>query len=361
MLVDYLLEKRRNKMMKRRTFVKGLSSGLALLLFCPEVYANQSTPLVIGTTAGGTWGYAAVNAAAAVFKDAGHTLIVQSRPDTARTWYDVERRRFHIAYGSSGMIWQAWNARGPFKDGDLKEPAFQTLTIADSNPFIIVPYESSIEDWEDLRGKRLYPIQTGFGNYETLKASLKAADLWEDIEEVQMKYWEAPEALARGDMDACGSYIMGGVLPSWDREIDRMMKIRVIPPREEHVKKMEERLEDLLPGTFVYSISLEGTWEQDVGLKSVVVPGFTFGLHAGQHVEADCIYQFISQFFSLKEELFKAFPGFRTFLERGEELNLLRARAISQIPVHPGMVKYLKEKDLWDESLVEGETPTPRF
>lgn len=347
--------------MKRRTFIKGTTSGIALFLLGEGVQGQDPSPLVVGTTALGTWGYAAVHAAATVLKQVGFTLIVQSRPATSLTWYDVERRRFHLAYGSSGIIWQAWNSKGPFKDEPIKVPAFQTLTIADSNPFIIVPYDSPMEDWEDLRGKRLYPIQTGFGNYEALKASLKACELWDDIIEVQMSYWEAPDAFVQGRMDACGSYIMGGVLPSWDQEIDRKMRIRIIPPRDEHVRMMQERLKDILPGTFVYEIPVTGVWQQEVGLEKVIVPGFTFGLHAGQHVEGEKVYEFVSHFFQLKRELYQAFPGYRTFFNRGQDLNLLRARAISSVPVHPGMVKYMKEKGFWDETLVEGETPKPRF
>lgn len=348
--------------MKRRTFLKGLTTSLTALLFHPGTLAADWGPLVVGTTAAGTWGYAAVHSAARVFEEEeGCTLIVQSRPATSQTWYDVDRRRFHIAYGSSGMIWQAWNNKGPFVENHLQTPAFQTLTIADSNPFIIVPEESDIMDWEDLRGRRLFPIQTGFGNYEALKAALKAAGIWEDIIEVQMNYWEAPDAFLRGEMDACGSYVMGGVLPSWDKEIDERMRIRVIPPGEEHVTRMQERLKDFLPGTFVYHIPLQGVWEQDVGLDQVVVPGFTFGLHAGQHVEAEVVYRFVSCFFSLREKLKISFPGFHTFHERGEEINLLRARAISSIPVHPGMVRYMKEKGIWDGELTAGETPKPRF
>lgn len=347
--------------MRRRTFLKGLTTGLATILLQPFVKAQDFGPLVIGTTPAGTWGYAALTAAARVFQGVDCALIIQPRPATSQTWYDVERRRFHIAYGSSGMIWQAWNDEGPFKENKIGTPAFQTLTIADSNPFIIVPEESDIEDWEDLRGRRLFPIQTGFGNYEALKAALKASGIWEDIEEVQMHYWEAPDALAQGRIHACGSYMMGGVLPSWDKEIDERMNVRVIPPTPEHVKKMEEHLKDFLPGTFVYEIPLSGIWEQDVGLDRVVVPGFTFGLHAGQHVTAEEIYHFVSCFFSHKEELKAAFPGFNTFYERGKEINLLRARAISSIPVHPGMVRFMKEEGFWDETLIAGETPTPRF
>ncbi len=342
--------------MKRRNFIKGMGTLLLMLYGSTPLWALETKELILGSTQQGSWGYAAVTAAVEVFEsDPLLSLKVNTRPATDVTWHDVSNRKLHLAYGSSGLAWQAWNDEGPFSQRKLDYPAYQTLTIADSNPFVIVPASSEIENWEDLRGKRLFPIQEGFGNYEALKAGLKAAEVWEDIIEVQMNFWEAPEAFLAGEMDACGAYIMGGVLPAWDQEIDQQMEIRVISPTEKHIQLMEERLTSYLPGTFTSHIPLQQAWQQDVGRDEVAVPGFTFGLHAGQHVPEDTVYQFVSSFFQLAPELRDIFPGYETFYSRGEEINLLRARSIPQIPLHPGMASYMKEKGFWDDRLEVGK------
>ena len=319
---------------------------------------EEATTILISTSAEGTWGYSATTAAARVYRD--HTNLdvqVFPRPAARSTMYDVSDERIHFAWSTPGMMWEAWNDAGPFSDPDshVAKPPYQTLTIADSVPFLLVPADSDIQDWGDIVGKRVYPNQAGFGNYYALKAGLEAAGLMDQIEEVQMSAGDAPEAFMTGVIDVCGAYAMGGRLPAWLHEVDARMDVRVIPPLPEHVELMRQNLPDIMPGIFVFDYNVAMAWDQDVGIDNVYVPGFDFGWHAGRHVPEDVVYQFVTHAFELAEQLADTFAGFEMFVDQGLELNSTRTEAIPDVPVHPGMARFMQEQGIWNPDFTIGE------
>lgn len=347
--------------MRRRDFIKYTASGTVALmlggLFSKQALSSET--IVLGGGPEGTQAHAVYTAKSKVFHDErGIDLIYQARTSTSAAFYDVSRGRFHGCHGDTTLLAQSWANRGAFSEVHVEYPPYHGIGIWNGATFIVVPEDSDIETWEDLRGKRVYPIQAGFGTYEALKAGLMAAGIWDDIIEVQMDIGEGADALSMGVMDACGAYVGGLSLPSWNREIDARMDVRVIPPLPEHIKMMEENLANIHPGTFIYEVPVQDSWTQDVALEKVKCPTTAWCTFLSQHMSEELAYEFGSNYVELIDTLYEFLPEYK-------ELHMLRLKltydayaAVPDLPVHPGMAMVMKEEGMWNERFKIGEVKT---
>jgi TRAP-type uncharacterized transport system substrate-binding protein len=79
---------------------------------------------------------------------------------------------------------------------------------------------------------------------------------------------------------------------------------------------------------------------------------FYFGYHHGLRFPAEGVYRALKAFEAEAAQLTKLDPGFGPLAADLAKFQVLGIKSIPEIPVHPGLAKYLKEKGLWDPSWV---------
>jgi TRAP-type uncharacterized transport system substrate-binding protein len=79
---------------------------------------------------------------------------------------------------------------------------------------------------------------------------------------------------------------------------------------------------------------------------------FYFGYHHGLRFPAEDVYKALKVFEAEGAALPKLDPGFGPLAEDFAGFQVKGIKSIPEVPVHPGLAKYLKEKGLWDSSWV---------
>ena len=77
---------------------------------------------------------------------------------------------------------------------------------------------------------------------------------------------------------------------------------------------------------------------------------FFFGYHHGLNFPAEDIYRALKAFEAEAAALVKLDPGFGPLAADLAGFQVQGIKSIPEVPVHPGLAKYLKEKGLWDSS-----------
>jgi hypothetical protein len=77
---------------------------------------------------------------------------------------------------------------------------------------------------------------------------------------------------------------------------------------------------------------------------------FYFGYHHGLGFPAETVYKALKVFEAGAADLIKLDPGFGPLGADFAGFQVLGIKSIPEVPVHPGLAKYLKEKGLWDSS-----------
>jgi TRAP-type uncharacterized transport system substrate-binding protein len=75
---------------------------------------------------------------------------------------------------------------------------------------------------------------------------------------------------------------------------------------------------------------------------------FYFGQHIGLDFPEEAVYKMIKVLEESAGDLAKLEAGFGPLSKDFAGFQVLGIQSIPEVPVHPGLAKYLKEKGLWD-------------
>jgi TRAP-type uncharacterized transport system substrate-binding protein len=79
---------------------------------------------------------------------------------------------------------------------------------------------------------------------------------------------------------------------------------------------------------------------------------FYFGYHHGLNFPAEDVYRALKVFEAAASDLTRLDAGFGPLAADFAGFQVKGIKSIPEMPVHPGLAKYLKEKGLWDTSWV---------
>jgi uncharacterized protein len=74
-----------------------------------------------------------------------------------------------------------------------------------------------------------------------------------------------------------------------------------------------------------------------------------FGYNARIDLPEDVVYKMIKAFYDKRDELVKIDPGFTPMAKDFVGMQVQGIDANPQIPVHPGLAKFLKEHKAWND------------
>ena len=198
--------------------------------------------------------------------------------------------------------------------------------------------------WQDLDGAKIYMTKAGYMNHINIfRAMEDICGL--DVTHVEVDMSKVADALRAGTIDATAAYTTALVsLASWIKVLDVATPLQGVNPTPEQIKKLTAA------GFAPEKIDIKKAYTRDLGADELYGVPFYFGYHHGIRFSAEAVYEALKVFEAGGKELTQLDPGFGPLAKDFAGFQVRGIKSIPEIPVHPGLAKYLKEKGLWDPS-----------
>jgi hypothetical protein len=300
------------------------------------------------TSSTGSYGYKVAAQMTKVLEDAlggEYTVTVNPYPSTTAAMKATMNGDGEIGYTADVGMTQVYEGTGGFKDfTPTKAKMVHTWYAYPMESFMAVhaPKASQFKSWGDFSGKPVFFTPAGFMNWLNFQRIFKV--LGYQFKHVQIGEAAQGDALQAGTIvGACAYTTAGRSLASYWRETELRVDIKVINPSPEEVKKLTAA------GLAPVEIDPTKAFSKDVGVKTILGVPILFGYNVRADMPGEVIYKMLSKFYAERDSLAKADPGFgpmaRDFV--GMQVNGIKANPT--IPVHAGLAKFLKEKNVWND------------
>jgi len=198
--------------------------------------------------------------------------------------------------------------------------------------------------WQDLDGQKVYMTKAGYmAHISIFKAMRDICGL--DITHVEVDTTKMADALKSGTVDAVATRTTSRVtLPTADKMLDIASPLQALNPTPEQIKKLSAA------GVNVVEIDIKKAFTRDVGVDKLYGVPFYFGYHHGLSFPEEDVYRVLQVFEKGVGDLAKLEPAFAPLAKDFAGYQVLAISSIPEVPVHPGLAKYLQEKGLWDSS-----------
>jgi uncharacterized protein len=206
--------------------------------------------------------------------------------------------------------------------------------------------------WDDLDGKKIYMTPAGYmNNLNIFRAMKDICGL--NITHVEVDSSKVADALRAGTVDATAAYTTALVsLASWIKMLDVATPLQGVNPTPAQIKKLEAA------GFAPEKINMKKAYTRDLGVDELYGVPFFFGQGFGLDFPEDAAYKLLTVLEESAPALAKLEAGFGPLSKDFAGFQVKGIRSIPEVPVHPGLAKYLKEKGLWDSSWKIGTEQT---
>jgi TRAP-type uncharacterized transport system substrate-binding protein len=198
--------------------------------------------------------------------------------------------------------------------------------------------------WDDLDGKKIFMTTAGYMNHINMFRAMK--DICGlNITHVEVDASKVADALRAGTIDATAAYTTALVsLASWIKMLDVATPLQGVNPTPEQNKKLTAA------GFTPAKIDIKKAYTRDLGVDVLYGVPFYFGQGLGLDFPEEAAYKMLNVLEESAGALAKLEAGFGPLAKDFAGFQALGIRSIPEVPVHPGLAKYLKEKGLWDPS-----------
>jgi hypothetical protein len=206
--------------------------------------------------------------------------------------------------------------------------------------------KDKFRSWTDLNGKKIYMTKSGYMNHINIfRAMEDICGL--DVKHVEVDMSKVADALRAGTIDATAAYTTALVsLAGWIKVLDVASPLHGVNPTPAQIEKLTAA------GFTPAKIDMKKAYTRDLGVNELYGVPFYFGYHHGLGFPAEDIYRALKLFETEAAALPKLDPGFGPLAADFAGFQVKGIQSIPEVPVHPGLAKYLKEKGLWDSSWV---------
>jgi TRAP transporter TAXI family solute receptor len=300
------------------------------------------------TSAVGSYGYTIAAQMAKILEQTlggEYTVTVQPYTSPTVAMKAVMNGEGEIAYTADVGMTQFHERSGGFKDYKPTKPEL-------AHSWYAYPMESmmatSAKDadkykcWKDFSGKPVFFTTAGFMNWLNMQRSFKA--LGYQFKHVQIDIKSNSDALKAGTIVGSTTYTTAGksLAPYW-KETEIRMDIAVVNPCPDEVAKLRAA------GLAVVDVDPKGAFTKDVGPKMLQGVPILFGYNARLDMPEAIVYKMVKAFYDKKDELVKLDAGFTPMAKDFIGMQVQGINANPQVPVHPGLAKFLKEHKAWND------------
>lgn len=234
-----------------------------------------------------------------------------------------------LAFCQSDVMSYAYSGTNLFADsGAVKD--FSVVAALYMEQVQIVTMNPDIKTVSDLKGKKVSIGASGSGVYFNAMDVLKAYDMSvDDIDPQYLDFGDSAEGLKDGKIDA--AFIVAGAPTTAITDLSVSGQVYLVGFDKEHIDKLVADC----PYYSQYTIKKD-VYNTPDDVTTVAVAAVVL---ASNDVSEDAVYNFLTATFDNLDELTKAHA-------KGKELSLEFASSITDVPYHPGAVKYFAEKNI---------------
>ncbi len=196
--------------------------------------------------------------------------------------------------------------------------------------------------WKDFSGKPVFFSNAGFMNWLNYMRVFKV--LGYNFKHVQIDLKSNADALESGSIVGSGAYTTAGrSLPAYWKETEIRIDLRVVNPCPDEVAKIKAA------GLTIVEVDPKAAFSKSVGPSKLLGVAILFGYNAGPNIPEDVVYKMLTAFYKEKDGLAKSDPGFIPLAKDFAGLQAQGINANPEIPVHPGLAKFMKEQKAWND------------
>ena len=274
-----------------------------------------------------------------------YTVTVQPYQSPTVAMKAVLNGEGEIAYTADIGMTQLDAHVGPFKDFKGTKPDLVHTWYAYPMELMMATTVKGAEQfkcWKDFSGKPVYFTQAGFQNWLNWERIFKT--LGYEFKHVQIDAKANADALQQGTVVGSATYTTAGksLAPYW-KETEIRMDFKVVNPCPDEIAKLKAA------GLAVVDVTAKDAFTKDVGHATVQGVPILFGYNARIDMPEDVVYKMVKAFYDNRNELVKIDAGFTPLAKDFIGMQVNGINANPQIPVHPGLAKFLKENKAWND------------
>jgi TRAP transporter TAXI family solute receptor len=311
-------------------------------LLLPQVAMAEKKVFRIGSASLGSSGYIHWEACAFLANKYAPNLKASSL-STGGSTEDVmlqDEGKIELAHGTTMEVVAAWSGTKPYKK---KMAPWQVFSWTVWSLPMVVLADSGLETYYDLKGKPVSLIKKGSGTEAMYRFVMEEYGIIKDLKKNYLGFRASMNALADGLIVAFPGNFPGGKQHPIMIDLASRNPYKVLELDLEVMKRVNKRNKGIIV-TILPKTAYEGL------TKDVPSPGFAgIGLSSAA-VDDDTIYSFCKAVLDNIDELHSISKvSDATSLENSTKW------LMPGYPVHPGAVRYFKEKGVWREDLMIGK------
>lgn len=205
----------------------------------------------------------------------------------------------------------------------------------------------------DLAGRRIFLAAPGGTLFLACEVIFDAIGLFDKIEYADLPYPEVSGAVGARTIDATIVYHMAPAIspPSWLVDVTTRHKLVIIPFTEEEKAKLKEAVK----GAGIALIETEAPYVKPTPVGKVSACEFYWGWGFSPDLGEEYAYAITKAIVEKAHTKSAATIFVEAFSKTPLEIMTAGIDTIPDIPVHPGVAKYLKEKGVWKDYWVVGK------
>ena len=310
--------------------------------------AQERKPMRWATSAVGSYGYmVAASMTKIVEKALGGEYTVTVQPYTSPTvaMKAVMDGTAEISYTADIGMGEFHQRVGGFKGYQPKMPELVHTWYAypmESMLAVTAKNADKFKCWRDFSGKPVFYTNAGFMNWLNYMRVYKV--LGYDFKHVQIDLNSNADALERGSIVGSATYTTAGrSLPAYWKETEIRTDIRVVNPCPDEVAKIKAA------GLAIVEVDPKAAFSKSVGPSTLMGVAILFGYNMGTNIPEGVAYKMLTAFYKDRDDLVKSDPGFTPMAKDFVGMQVQGINANPDIPVHPGLAKFLKEHKAWND------------
>lgn len=276
----------------------------------------------------------------------GDTVVtVHPYPDTSAAMKAVMDGDAEIAYTADVGMEEFAARGGPFEG---YEPSAAELV----HSFYAYPMESflltskdNVEQYStygDFDGEDVFFTPAGFMNWLNFQRIFDA--LGYEFNHSEIDSSAVADALQGGSIVGAGGYTTAGVsLPTFWREAELRVELAAVEFTADELAALEAAGLEPVP------VDPSVAFTQDLGTDEVLGVPILFGYNLRADMDEDLVYNMLTIFEANVESLTQLDDGFAPLAEDFVGTQVSAVRAAPDIAVHPGLARFLEERDAWED------------
>jgi TRAP transporter TAXI family solute receptor len=310
--------------------------------------AQERKSIRWATSSVDSYGYKVAAAMVKIVEEAlggQYTVTVNPYPSTTGAMKAAMDGNAEIGYTADVGMTQLYAGEGGFKNYKAGKGLLVHAWYAypmESFMATSVKEADKYKCWRDFSGKPVFFTTAGFMNWLNFQRIYKA--LGYQFKHVQIDAKTQSDALQGGTIAGSVAYTTAGrsLAPYW-KETEVRMDVRVVNPCPDEVAKLKAA------GLPVVDVDPKQAFSKDVGVPRIQAVPLLFAYNVRADMPEDVVYKMLSAFNKNREDLAKADPGFTPMAQDFVGMQVQGVSANPDVPVHPGMAKFLKEHKAWND------------